>query len=141
MSAGWIAVGERIRDSEAAANTDRELWREREGDFYADSIHVTAQGSIGINVGGLVIVMPLKEWHQAALVSGKALLAAGKLTGGPLEPMPKEEWKDRPEIVDDAGTTCVLADKCRCFTEPDLATRDGRISRCGNSRPARWFKP
>ena len=29
------------------ANTDRELWREREGDFYADSIHVTAQGSIG----------------------------------------------------------------------------------------------
>ena len=28
-----------------AANTDRELWREREGDYYANSIHVTATGA------------------------------------------------------------------------------------------------
>jgi len=43
-------------------NTDRELWRERDGDFYADSIHVTQSGGIGINCGGHVIVMPLREW-------------------------------------------------------------------------------
>lgn len=47
-------------------NTDREIWREREGDYYADSIHVTKEGSIGFNVGGTVIVMPHYEWHALA---------------------------------------------------------------------------
>jgi hypothetical protein len=28
-------------------NTDKEIWRERPADFYADSIHVTTQGGIG----------------------------------------------------------------------------------------------
>ena len=51
----------------AANNTDRELWREREGDFYADSIHVTASGGVGIDCGGSVIVRPLREWHRLAL--------------------------------------------------------------------------
>jgi hypothetical protein len=49
-------------------NTDREIWRERPGDFYSDSIHVTEDGAIGMNVGGYVIVMPHYEWH--ALASG-----------------------------------------------------------------------
>jgi hypothetical protein len=49
-----------------AQNTDRELWRERDGDFYADSIHVTKDGRIGMNVGGTVFVMPIKAWHEAA---------------------------------------------------------------------------
>lgn len=47
-------------------NTDRELWREREGDFYADSIHVTEGGGIGINCDGMVHVKPLREWHKLA---------------------------------------------------------------------------
>lgn len=51
--------------TEAAANTDRELWRE--GDYYTPSIHVTAQGGIGINVGGRVFVKPLREWHNLAM--------------------------------------------------------------------------
>jgi hypothetical protein len=48
------------------ANTDRELWREREGDYYAPSIFVTKHGAIGINVGGTVIVRALAEWHALA---------------------------------------------------------------------------
>jgi hypothetical protein len=52
--------------SEPAKNTDRELWRERAGDFYADSIHVTAGGGIVINCGGHVIVRTLREWHKLA---------------------------------------------------------------------------
>ena len=48
------------------ANTDREIWREREGDYYADSIHVTKEGAIGINCGGNVIVLPIREWHKRA---------------------------------------------------------------------------
>lgn len=47
-----------------AKNTDREIWREREGDYYAHSIHVTEGGSIGLNCGGTVIVKPVREWHQ-----------------------------------------------------------------------------
>jgi hypothetical protein len=51
----------------ACENTDRELWREREGDYYADSIHVTKEGAIGINCGGFVIVKPLREWHKLGM--------------------------------------------------------------------------
>ena len=51
--------------TDQAMNTDRELWRERAGDYYADSIHVTQSGAIGINCGGTVIVMPIRKWHDA----------------------------------------------------------------------------
>lgn len=47
-------------------NTDRELWRERDGDYYADSIHVTESGGIGINCGGSVVVKSLREWFKLA---------------------------------------------------------------------------
>ncbi len=54
------------RSEDAVANTDVELWREQPGDYYANSIHVTKGGGIGINVGGTVIVKPLAEWHRLA---------------------------------------------------------------------------
>lgn len=47
-------------------NTDREIWREREGDAYADSVHVTEGGGIGINCGGMVYVKPVRAWHALA---------------------------------------------------------------------------
>lgn len=69
-------VGREVRGTEMASNadatqnTDRELWREPfpdpPGDYYAPSIHVTAQGGVGINVGGLVYVMTLRNWHSLA---------------------------------------------------------------------------
>lgn len=49
-----------------AVNSDREIWRERPGDFYSDSIHVTEGGGIGINHGGTVIVMRASSWHALA---------------------------------------------------------------------------
>lgn len=49
-----------------AKNTDREIWRERSGDYYAPSIHVTEEGGIGIDVGGTVIVMDVRDWHGLA---------------------------------------------------------------------------
>ena len=56
-----------MSDDVAYLNTDRELWREPKGDlpsdYYADSIHVTEQGGIGINCGGTVYVRTLREWH------------------------------------------------------------------------------
>lgn len=56
----------RTTEQQPALNTDRELWREREGDYYADSIHVTADGKIGINHDGYVYTMSLREWHARA---------------------------------------------------------------------------
>ena len=49
-------------------NTDRELWREcaMDNDYYANSVHVTEGGGIGINCGGHVIVKRLHEWHALA---------------------------------------------------------------------------
>ncbi len=50
----------------ACANTDTELWRRDEGDFYSPSVHVTADGLIGINVGGKVHVRSVEQWHRLA---------------------------------------------------------------------------
>jgi hypothetical protein len=48
-------------------NTDRHLWPEvSDPNAETESIHVTAQGGIGINVGGYVYVKPLREWHRLA---------------------------------------------------------------------------
>jgi hypothetical protein len=65
---------------DAAQNTDREIWRVREGDYYADSIHVTAHGGIGINHGGTVIVMSLRDWHAAAKIMGAASRCTSAVT-------------------------------------------------------------
>lgn len=55
----------------AAANTDRELWREPTDEVgmehYQPSIHVTKRGGIGINVGGMVIVKSLRAWYALAM--------------------------------------------------------------------------
>jgi hypothetical protein len=52
-----------MKENAPIKNTDVELFRERE-DYYAPSIHVTAEGNIGMNVGGLVIVLSIREWHK-----------------------------------------------------------------------------
>ena len=64
------------------ANTDKELWRERPGDYYANSIHVTEGGGIGMDVAGFVIVAPIKAWHKA-----------GKLFFTVNETLPRWRWK------------------------------------------------
>jgi hypothetical protein len=57
-----------------AENTDRELWRERPGDYYSDRIFVTRSGSIGIDCGGYVIMLPVRKWFELgkSYVSEKA---------------------------------------------------------------------
>ena len=47
-----------------AENTDRELWREREGDYYADKLFVTKGGGIGMDCAGHVKVRPVRTWHE-----------------------------------------------------------------------------
>lgn len=57
-------------------NTDRVIWLEHVEDDYPNNIHVTADGGIGINVGGRVIVKPIREWH--ALSARVAALEAAR---------------------------------------------------------------
>jgi hypothetical protein len=51
--------------NDTAANTDRQLWRESNHPF-SNRIWVTEQGAIGMDVGGLCIVMPIRQWHSLA---------------------------------------------------------------------------
>ena len=67
-------MSERLTPEEWTVNTDRELWRRTPGDYYSPSIHVTAGGAIGINVGGHVIVQSVEAWH--ALRAERDALAA-----------------------------------------------------------------
>jgi len=46
-------------------NTDVELWRENPGDYYSPRIFATKSG-IGIDVGGRVVVMPVRDWFYIA---------------------------------------------------------------------------
>lgn len=57
--------------SEATLNTDREIWRRVPGDYYSPSVHVTADGGIGMNVGGTVIVMDIEDWFLHAVEANK----------------------------------------------------------------------
>ena len=66
----------------AGENTDRELWRgpnEGIGSYYADSIHVTEGGGIGINIGGRVIVQSLKAWFDGEGRCQRAFLEIERL--------------------------------------------------------------
>lgn len=104
-------------DCGPAVNTDREIWRERPGDFYSDSIHVTASGSIGIDCGGLVFVMPVRGWHRlaaampdmlAALVPAMQEIQA--TVGFLVEQGPPAEWKsdvDRLSLLVQQGNAAL----------------------------------
>ena len=68
MTTSTTGTGKRLSDV-GAQNTDREVWRERTGDYYSPSIHITKEGGVGINVAGAVIVMPIRSWHQIGLAN------------------------------------------------------------------------
>lgn len=62
-------------DDQAAENTDRELYREPDrgcGSFYANSVFLTKDGAIGMDVGGRVIVQPIAAWHADAVAFATA---------------------------------------------------------------------
>lgn len=57
------------KESEACQNTNIEIWREVEDNFYSPSIFTTKQSNIGINVGGNVVVLSVRDWHRLAAES------------------------------------------------------------------------
>lgn len=88
---------------DCATSTDRELWRERPDDYYADSIHVTESGGIGINCSGTVYVMPLRQWHsQASSVQPHAPGETGP--SGAAGPQPRDSQVVLPPETRDEDT-------------------------------------
>jgi len=71
---------------QAYLNTDRELWRERPGDYYADHIFVTREGAIGIACGGHVVVMPVRDWHSRGSSQAGSAPAERFLGSDPQDP-------------------------------------------------------
>lgn len=52
-------------DEQPVENTDTHLFYEDEKDVgYSDSCHMTEGRQLGIQVGGLVVSMPLREWME-----------------------------------------------------------------------------
>lgn len=89
-----------MSDTQAAVNTDRELWRGPDlgnGDYYADSVHVTLGGGIGMNVDGHVIVMRPKEWHA---VCAEAIELRNKLDAATIAlEQCAADWSSKPGTV------------------------------------------
>ena len=94
---------------EAAENTDRELWRETPGDYYSPSIHVTAQGAIGIDCGGTVYVKPVRVWHELARAS-RALAALSEMEGEKDGGLTGEERAEGRRLLAEAEAAFELGD-------------------------------
>lgn len=117
-----------MNDEQAAQNTDRELWREREGDYYADSLLVTKEGAIGMNCGGSVFVKPIREWHRLARIDAhcgncldpKCPGCEGKRNQGsaPLAQPPR--WRTDPNVISRRVAVCVAAEEFHCVSFFDL---------------------
>jgi 3-oxoacyl-[acyl-carrier-protein] synthase III len=60
-----------MREDKTHKNTDKEIWRKVNDDYYSPSIHVTEQDGIGINISGMVIVKPVEEWYRLAIECDK----------------------------------------------------------------------
>lgn len=132
-----------MNDTAECKNTDRELWRgpdEGNGSYYADSIHMTEGGGIGIDVGGRVIVMPLRDWHALAVISREAVPEDGLINGA--YPRPVEHYARVARNLaavwsngNDGARVCILAELLRAASRPVVSdeldlTDDELISRC-----------
>jgi hypothetical protein len=61
-----VGQAEMSEENQPKQNTDIELWRERPGDYYADSVFLTKGGGIGMKCGGNVIVRTPRRWQALA---------------------------------------------------------------------------
>lgn len=112
-----------ITDAQAFQNTDREVWRETPGDFYSNSVHLTATGGLGINVGGTVYVKPPAEWHRLASgARSTALVALAPEVDDALREVGK--WlNEQPNRPIDRVAVAVLCAALSCSTAAQPADR------------------
>lgn len=54
------------QEDQTCENTDNHLFYDDDNIGYSSSCHMTKNKTLGINVGGYVIVKTLREWHNLA---------------------------------------------------------------------------
>lgn len=57
---------ENKKNDTACINNDKEIYSRIPDDYYSPKIFVTDKDGIGINVGGLVFVRKIEDWHKLA---------------------------------------------------------------------------
>ena len=62
-------------------NTDTEIWRERPGDYYSDTLFITIDGALGIDIAGTVFVKPLRKWQELEADNAKLRAALDESIG------------------------------------------------------------
>lgn len=103
----------------ACENTDKHLWPLVSDDAFAPSVHATKDGSIGINVGGHVIVMPIRKWH---------MLAIAKQREAQLNLELREHIEQKAELLaenQEQGLDLIAAKEREAQRDEDVATLAG----------------
>jgi len=106
-----------MENDQGQVNTDKELWREREGDFYSDRIFITEGNGLGIDVGGMVIVKPVQEWFNLAR---KDIVHSVKSV---------ENTTPECNKIPSSLTTCGDSHCMICFLKDVIAARDIELSK------------
>ena len=107
-----------MSDFDQAENTDTEIWRgpdEGGGDYYADSLHMTKEGLLGINCGGSVHVRAIREWHR--------------LAGGPINGLPKEDAETRTPSSPECPPPAIFSAPNKTFDSDGRPVSDPVIDR------------
>lgn len=77
---------------QASENTATELYREPGAspgmEYYQPSVHVTKNGLIGMDVGGMVFVMSIRDWHSKATGSEASITPGEHKASSKLAPLP-----------------------------------------------------
>ena len=110
-----------MSEKQPCANTDKEIWREKPGDYYSDSIHVTEGGGIGINCGGYIVTLPVRKWNELGMSYSRTQ------EGVQIDPAPQDgEVKRVLAYIERCGhlpdcITTSLEPYCQCGREETLA--------------------
>jgi hypothetical protein len=101
-------------ESGQVENTDRHLWPQVSEDAYAPRLFVTAGDGIGIDVGGHVIVKPLRAWHALATAQSPAPMREA------LADETTEQWSARWQAAKDRAQASKLA---QCSADDERRAR------------------
>lgn len=114
-------------------NNDRHLWPETSPvDAPEEKLFVTSAGGIGINIGGHVIVRPLREWHRlAASQPDREAIAERVYQAFPFEPRLGAPHK--PAWV--PGGNSLMQDEARRAADAILSLLSGAGTKSDGGKP------
>ena len=105
-------------------NNDKHLWPIPNDDYYAPSIHATEDGRIGMNVGGIVFVKSIREWHSLA---GENYFAGpdDTILGPGQVAVDREDLEVLCKVAELPGLHHVIYDFCIKYYSPGADRKEG----------------